>query len=135
MAAESRPWHYLRDHPEIEVARVWLPDGLNGVLAEADGCAVIMLNRDLLRPQRDATAWHELTHRTRGGSGWRPGLPANLQGLVDKEEARVDRIVAGLMVPEARLDELRGRPDPITIEEAADELEVPPDVLRRRLAG
>lgn len=136
MAAEYRPWRILRDQPDIEVVRVPLPVGLEGVLAEDDdGNAVLLLGSHLLRADRDATIWHELTHRSRGGSGWRPGLPPNLLALVAKEELACDRIVAATMLPDERLEPLRRRPDPVTFEEAAEELEVPASVLRRRLAG
>lgn len=135
MAAEHRPWHLLRDLPDLEVERVELPDGLDGVLVEADDRFLgILLNRRLLRPERDATLLHEIIHIRRGGSGWRPGLPPHLGALVAKEEHRVDRIVAETLAPDDQLELLRRWPDPVTFEEAAAELEVPVEVLRRRQA-
>lgn len=135
MAAEYRPWRFLRDHPEIEVGRGDMPEAVKGVLAERDGLVAILLNRELLRPWRDATLWHELIHWRRGGSGHRPGLPPNLKALVDKEEVWVDLLVALALIPDERLEPFVRRIDPMTWDEVADELEVPVEVLRRRFAS
>lgn len=93
------PWRALRDREAIRFARLDLPDGVDGAHATKGERRAIVIDRALLRSERNAVLAHELIHDERGH------LPPGASDLeVLREERRVDAEVARRLVP---LDELR----------------------------
>lgn len=100
-----RPWRDLLNRPEVEFMLADLPAGVRAVHARShDGHRAILVNRALDPVERLAALAHELVHDERGGGCHTPGLPARMQPLVGREEARVDRIAADRLLPLDQLD-------------------------------
>lgn len=111
------PWRSLREREDITLHWADLPAPLHAV---TDGTTVWMHDR-LLQTERRCAIAHELVHIERG-----------TQCVDDAEERRVRTITAQRLVTVSALVEaLRWSS---SIDEAADELWVTPEVLRDRLA-
>lgn len=85
---------------------------------------VISLRSDLTWAERRSTVLHECLHAERG--------PANVGVLYEREELRVRRETARLLLPDVR-DVGEAMAWALSTEEAADELMVDTGVLRDRL--
>lgn len=114
------PWRRLRalTHFTLE----WHDGGLKGDTKFAD--AVITIRRDLTQAQRRSAVLHECLHAERG--------PVPM-GLEPKEEVRVRKLAAHLLLPNIRTiaDAMAWAQG--DVEAAADELWVDPSVLQDRL--
>lgn len=114
-----------------------MPPGVRGLLAQRDGNSVILIDRSLPPAERLAVLAHELAHIDRGGSGWEPGIPASLGVVVEREERRVDDLVARRLVPRGDLAEyvaaMVDLGEPVTAASTADRFEVSVDVAQRAL--
>lgn len=115
------PWRAFRDLSHIRLRWARLPSGLYGYTDHAAGEVVIA--EGLTQAERRCTIAHETQHVLRG-----PVLPS----LRSREELRVDRAAARLLLPDIRTiaDALAWARTP---EEAADELWVDVDTLRCRI--
>lgn len=115
------PWRAFRDLTHIRLRWAVLPSGLYGYTDHAAGEVVIA--EGLTQAERRCTIAHETQHVLRG-----PVLPS----LRHREELRVDRASARLLLPDIRTiaDALAWATTP---EEAADELWVDVDTLRCRV--
>lgn len=115
------PWRAFRDLTHIRLRWAKLPSGLYGYTDHEAG--VVVLAEGLTQAERRCTIAHERQHILRGpvAPAWRA-----------REEERVDREVARLLLPDIRVvgDALAWSRDPVV---AADELWVDPDTLRARL--
>lgn len=113
------PWRRLRDLAHVTL--LWHDDGPMGVTNFAR--QTISLRRGLTQAERRSTVLHECLHIERG--------PA-LTTLAAREELRVERESARLLLPDVRLvgDALAWARN---LDEAADELWVDRKTLRTRL--
>lgn len=110
------PWKNLRDQPDLTLHWANLPPPYHAV---TDG-ATIWLHDRLLQVERRCALAHELVHVERG-----------THCVDDTEETRVRRITANRLIDTGDLiDTLKWAH---TVEEAADELWVTPEVLADRL--
>lgn len=113
------PWRRLRDLAHVTL--LWHDGGPKG---ETDfSAATISLRRGMTQAERRSTVLHECLHVERG--------PV-LSTLAAREELRVERETARLLLPDVRAigDALAWAH---TLEEAADELWVDVQLLRCRL--
>lgn len=139
MSERWRPWRQLgAAHPEVDVHLVDdLPAGCDGAYFSDGQVAVILVRRTLSPIDRLAVLAHELVHHERGGSGYQADLPAGLAGLVAREEARVDRVVADRLVPRVELvatvERLAALGEPVTAEAVAAEMDCPLGPVRLAL--
>ncbi|WP_157571806.1 hypothetical protein [Nocardioides alkalitolerans] len=113
------PWRHLRRL--VHVRLLWHDDGPMGLTNHRD--QTISLRRGMSWEERRCTVQHEVLHIERG--------PQPL-GLRAKDEEKVRRETAFLMIPEIR-DVLEALLWAYTDEEAAEELGVDVYVLRYRL--
>lgn len=136
-----RPWRALRERPEIEFELCDLPDGVRAIHATDGDHEAILVSRGLSPAERLAALAHELVHAERGGSGHTLGAPATWGAAVALEEQRVDRIVAGRLVPHERLIDFVSRRltahERVTAADVAEEFGVPVGVAEQamRLVG
>lgn len=112
------PWRSLREREDITLHWADLPAPLHAV---TDGTTVWMHDR-LLQTERRCAIAHELVHIERG-----------TRCVDDAEEQRVRRITARRLIDTADLIEACKWAN--TVEEAAEELWVTPEVLTDRLTG
>ena len=122
MVSRWNPWRALRDRDHIRL-------GFDEVAEDAGGAAyghrgeraVIVLSPGLGRRERSARLAHELVHDER-----RITSPAATDATMQREEAKVRRLVAVRLVPLDELAELAGgRVDPVMAWEVADHFDVP----------
>lgn len=114
-----------------------LPGGLRGFYVTDGTDAVIAVDRNLPRAEREAVIAHEQAHHERGGSGHRADAPPGWGAVVTREEARVERLVAERLAPDPvvhrvvrRLGDLG---EAVTAEGVADELGVARSVAHHAL--
>lgn len=120
------PWRVLRDRRDTLFELVELPGDAGGAVVFSDAAgAVILIDRQLLRVERKVTLAHELVHLERGGVEHHPDDSPMWSPVVAREESRVDRIVAGRLVPrEALVDWLAARDEPTMAHDVATEFDV-----------
>jgi hypothetical protein len=133
------PWLAVDDHPDLSV--LFHPvAGLmgGGFHVRTDGHAVIVLDPALDATMRRTVLTHELVHHERGGGPGRPGAPATLDLLVERDERAVDDEVARRLVPVDELDrvvaELVADSGGASVTDVAAHFAVPTDVARVALA-
>ena len=112
------PWRDLRGREHVTLFWRDLPDDLLGA---SNGTDTIWLDRDQFQVERRCTLTHELTHLDFGHDGCQS----------EKDEARVRKLTAQKLIH--RDDLIRALQWAMSLEEAADELWVTPEVLRDRL--
>lgn len=133
------PWAELRDRPHITFR-------LTAVAAEGGGAAyyrrgnvaAIIIDPALGRRERRAALAHELIHDERGASECPVDAPSSWLPVVHREDRRVDIEVAGRLVPPAQLLSFIARHATletlgVTVEEVAEEFDVPEAVAERAL--
>lgn len=122
--------------PEVVLLEA-LPGGLRGCYATDGVAAVIAVDRNLPQAERDAVILHEQLHHERGGSGHRAGAPAGWGAVVAREEARVERLVAERLAPDAvvrpLVRRLAGLGEAVTVGDVAAELGVARSVAHQAL--
>lgn len=133
-----RPWRpdetMLHEHVEF----VSMPVAGLRALYVCDGTTWrILVEKSLPAVDRLAAIAHELVHHERHGGCHRADMPSAWQPVVQREEARVDRIAARRLVP---LDALADFVDgmlaidlPVTSADVAEHFDVPGDVAGRLL--
>ncbi len=126
------PWQALRARPEVEL---WFADldGARGLWTRRAGRDTVYLDASLGRRERRAVLAHELVHVERGighGSG------ATVLTMAKEERLVWDEAVRRLAPPSV-LDRIRRRAvdgSPVEEWEVGEELDLPPDVVRRLAA-
>lgn len=127
MGTRWNPWAAQRRRAHLTLRWATL-DGLLGYLEHH----TIVLDRR----ERNAVLAHELVHEERGGGIDHPGMPAGWQAIVAREELIVDREAARRLIPTDELAAFiaaRVSIGPVTVEELADEFDVPTWLVRVRL--
>ena len=133
VAGDFDPWQAVDEHADLSV-RFHPVAGLmgGGFHARAGDHAVIVLDPELDGPLRRAVLTHELVHHERGGGPARPGAPATLDLLVERDERAVHAEVARRLVPPDQLDrlvaELVAGGGGASVHEVAAHFSVPDDV-------
>lgn len=132
-----RPWRELRERGDVEFYLTDLPDQLKGLLAQGEGWTAILIDRSLDPVERLCVLTHELAHLERDGSGHVAGLPSSMHPLVQREEERVDRIVADRLLPNEDLrpwvEAMLDMGEPVMAAGAAAEFDVTVPVAMRAL--
>lgn len=132
-----RPYRDIRDRPDVDIVLTRMPDGWPpALLADAGDVKVILVNRNADPAERLVHVAHEVVHLERGGSGHRPGLTAQQEVLVAREEQRVDRIVAERLLPHGELVawvEATTTVEPVTVWACAEHFGVTLPVAARAL--
>lgn len=123
------PWTALGARPEVEL---WFADlqGARGLWVRRGGRDTVYLDASLRRRERRAVLAHELVHAERGIGH---GTGATALTMAKEERLVWDEAVRRLAPPSA-IERLRRRAaDGHTVEEweVAEELDLPPDVVRR----
>lgn len=123
------PWRALRERGEL--TELWFAplDGRRGLWVRRHGCDEIYLDERLDRRERRAVLAHELIHAERG-----IGLGAASDATMVKEEQCVWREVIRRLAPPAEVDRFLRRErngDGVSVDELADEFDLPPDVASR----
>lgn len=112
------PWRQLREQEHIDVRWLTLPGDLRGM---TDGHSTIWMDDRLLQVERRCTLAHEQAHIRLGHVGHQEG----------REEYRARKLAAQQLIH--RDDLIRALQWAMSLEEAADELWVTPEVLRDRI--
>lgn len=132
MGRTWNPWGALRARAATELWWTAEPSAPAGAAVVDESGERVILHERLGRRERSATLGHELVHLERGLLP--PEAPP---GIVQREEATVDRIVADRLVPPTLLVELIRRHEdlgePVTAAVVAEAFEVPDEVAWRAL--
>jgi hypothetical protein len=135
--AESRwnPWRALRARADARLVFDYLPDECGGGRVEAaHGGFLVVLDHRLDRRRRRCVLGHEIVHVERGIL-FHPSTPG---GLVQKEEAIVNREATDRLVPPHELAELVGRlsdlGEPVRALDVVEEFDVDVATAQRALA-
>lgn len=111
--------------------------GLRAIYATDGDDWVILVDRRLPAVERLAAIAHELVHHERGGGSDYPGRPDAWAPVVQREEHRVQDIVAERLVPRAELvafvNSMLGVDMSVSAVEVAEAFEVPVDVAQQAL--
>lgn len=124
------PWRALRERENTLFGLRDLPDSTGGGYMHSDQLGdVILIDKRLGQIERKVVLAHELVHLERGGVESDPSQSPLWDAVVAREEHRVDRIVAGRLVPRSDLiDWLAARVEPTTAFDVAEAFDVTPAV-------
>ena len=125
----------MRRRSEILFGRHDLPEGTEAISAGGDGRPVLVVTRSLGRRLREAALAHELVHHERGPCS----CTATWDYVCNKEERKVDRIVADRMLPGGEVLAFAQRRaelgEPTTVTDLAEEFDVAEWVAEIALRG
>lgn len=126
----------LRARSEVEMIVCDLPAGMRALYACDGADHAILISRQLSPSERLAALAHELVHLDRGHAGHDPSMPETMRACVQREERRVDRIVAAQLVPLGELQrwvQRRALLEAVTVAMVAEEFDLAEHVAETAL--